>query len=130
MRVVIDTNVLVSGILSVGGPPARIVEAVLSGDIEPAFDAEIRAEYEEVLGRQELVLNPVRLWAILDVIDAFGFEVAVPPWPHGLPDPDDAPFLAVAAWAGSPLVTGNLRHFPVKSRGGVTGLSPVITAWV
>jgi predicted nucleic acid-binding protein len=124
MRAVVDTNVFVSGILSAAGPPARVVEMVLSGEVEPAFDAQIRAEYEEVLGRRELALNRRRLEAVLDVIDALGLEVSVPPWPDRLPDPDDSPFLAVAAWVGCPLVTGNLRHFPVDSRAGVIVLTP------
>ncbi len=124
MRVVLDTNVLVSGILSVLGPPARIVEALLSGHVEPAFDPQIRAEYDDVLGREELGLNPDRLRAVLDVLDRYGVEVSAAPWAYSLPDPDDAPFLAVAAALGCPVVTGNLRHFPARTRGGVAVLSP------
>jgi len=124
MRLVADTNVLVAGILSASGPPGWIVEALLSGEIEPVLDAGIRAEYEDVLTRPELSLKPERVAAVLDVIDAFGLEAVVPPWPEPLPDPDDAPFLAVAAWVSCPLVTGNLRHFPAKARGGVVVLSP------
>lgn len=124
MRVVVDTNVLVAGVLSASGPPARIVEAILSGDVEPVFDASIRAEYGDVLGRRELSLDPARMAALLDVVDRFGFEVAVPPWPEALPDPDDASSLAAAAWVGCPLVTGNLRHFPAGARGTVRVLSP------
>jgi predicted nucleic acid-binding protein len=124
MRLVVDTNVLVSGVLSAAGPPARIVEAVLSGQIKPAFDAAIRSEYEEVLTRRELAVDTKRLWVLLDTFDAFGLEVVVPAWPEKLPDPDDAPFLAVAAWVGCPLVTGNLRHFPARSRGDVAVLTP------
>ena len=41
-----------------------------------------------------------------------------------LPDPDDAPFLAVAAASASVLVTGNLRHFPTRSRRDVVVLTP------
>jgi len=124
MRVVLDTNVVVSGILSSSGPPAWIVEAVLSGDLQPAFDARIRTEYEEVLHRKELRLNPGRVAVILETLDAFGFEVSVPPWADDLPDQDDAPFLAVADALRCVLVTGNLKHFPAKSRRGVVVLTP------
>ena len=124
MRVVIDTNALVAGVLSPSGPPGWIVEAILSGEIDPAFDGAIRAEYEDVLLRRELSLRPDRVATLLDVLDRFGLEVTVPPWPEALPDPDDAPFLAVAAWVGCPLVTGNLRHFPAKARGSIVVLSP------
>jgi predicted nucleic acid-binding protein len=124
MRLVVDTNVLVAGILSASGPPGWIVEALLSGEIEPVLDAGIRAEHEDVLRRPELSLDPERVTAVLDVIDAFGLEAVVPPWPEPLPDPDDAPFLAVAAWVGCPLVTGNMRHFPARARRGVAVLTP------
>jgi predicted nucleic acid-binding protein len=47
-----------------------------------------------------------------------------PEWPHPLPDPNDAPFLALAKTSGAWLVTGNLKHFPRTARCGVTVLSP------
>jgi hypothetical protein len=46
------------------------------------------------------------------------------PWPLALPEPKDAPFLALAHAAGAWLVTGNLKHFPKSARIGVTVLSP------
>jgi predicted nucleic acid-binding protein len=55
--------------------------------------------------------------------------VIAPPLTLKLPDPDDLMFLEVAASAGEGvLVTGNLRHFPAKSRGSVRVLSPA-EAW-
>ena len=125
MGVVLDTNVLVAGLLSAAGPPGWIVEAVLAGDLEPAFDGAIRHEYEEVLRRPEFGFPSARIEDLLVALDQFGFVVAAPPrWPIALPDPDDEPFLAVAAASASVLVTGNLRHFPLRVRGDVTVLSP------
>ena len=125
MRVVLDTNVLVAGLLSAGGPPGWIVEAVFAGDLEPAFDGAIRQEYEEVLRRAEFRFSPTSIDDILAALDQFGFHVTVAaPWPIPLPDRDDEPFLAVAQASASVLVTGNLRHFPPRVRSGVTVLSP------
>jgi len=125
MRIVLDTNVLVSGLLSAAGPPGWIVEAVLAGALEPAFDAAIREEYEEVLRRPEFRFPAARINDILAALDQFAFVVAAaPPWLIPLPDRDDEPFLAVARASSSVLVSGNLRHFPVRTRGGVTVLSP------
>ena len=125
MRVVLDTNVLVAGLLSASGPPGWIVEAALAGELEPAFDMAIRQEYAEVLRRPEFQFSPAQMEALLVALDQFGFHVvAPPPWPIALPDPDDEPFLAVAAAAATMLVTGNLRHFPVSSRRGVIVLTP------
>jgi uncharacterized protein len=125
MRIVLDTNVLVAGLLSAAGPPAWIVEAVLTGDLDIALNMAIRQEYEEVLRRPEFRFPTPQVATLLSVVDRFGLWVAaVPPWPVALPDPDDEPFLAVAAATGSVLVTGNLRHFPARSRRGVSLLTP------
>ena len=125
MRIVLDTNVLVAGLLSAAGPPAWIVEAILTGDLEIALDMAIRQEYEEVLGRAEFRFPPSQVETLLSVIDRVALWVAAaPPWPVDLPDPDDEPFLAVAGATGSVLVTGNLRHFPARCREGVLVLTP------
>jgi putative PIN family toxin of toxin-antitoxin system len=125
LRIVLDTNVLVAGLLSATGPPAAIVEAAVAGDLELALDMAIRQEYEEVLGRPEFSFPAARIETLLGVIDRFAFWVAAaPPWPVALPDPDDEPFLAVAAASRSVLVTGNIRHFPVSVRRGVVVLTP------
>jgi putative PIN family toxin of toxin-antitoxin system len=125
VRVVLDTNVLVSGLLSAAGPPGWIVEAAIAGTLEPVFDMAIRQEYEEVLRRAEFGFPPAQLVELLAAIDQFGFPVSTArPWPGPLPDPDDEPFLAVAAATGSILVTGNLRHFPARCRRGVSVLTP------
>ncbi|MFO1364582.1 MAG: putative toxin-antitoxin system toxin component, PIN family [Burkholderiales bacterium] len=125
MRVVLDTNVLVAGLLSASGPPGWIVEAVLAGELEPAFDGAIRQEYEEVLRRPEFGFPGARVDDVLAALDQFAFVVtAAAPWPIVLPDPDDASFLSVAAASASVLMTGNLRHFPVRVRGDVAVLSP------
>jgi putative PIN family toxin of toxin-antitoxin system len=125
MRVVLDTNVLVSGLLSATGPPAWIVEAVLAGELELALDMAIREEYEDVLRRPEFRFDQGQVDDLLGAIDRFALLVsAAPPCPEPLPDPDDEPFLAVAAATGSILVTGNLRHFPPRCRRGVPVHTP------
>lgn len=125
MRIVLDTNVLVSGSLSATGPPGWIVEAVLTGDLDLAVDMAIREEYEEVLKRPEFRFPEAQVDTLLSAIDRVALCVAAaPPWPAPLPDPDDEPFLSVAAASGCVLVTGNVRHFPVASRRGVVVLTP------
>jgi len=125
MRVVLDTNVLVAGLLSAAGPPGWIVEAVIAGDLELALDMNIREEYEEVLHRSEFNVPSDRVADLLAAIDQFGFQaVAALPGPDRLPDPDDEPFLAVAVATDSVLITGNVRHFPRESRRGVLVQTP------
>lgn len=119
MQIVLDTNVLVSGLLSATGPPGRIVEAALAGHVQLVFDMAIRREYEDVLRRPELALPRGRVDDLFATIDEFGHRVAAaPPWSTGLPDPNDAMFLAVAAATANVLVTGNIRHFPQPAVAG------------
>lgn len=54
MRVILDTNVLVSGLLSAVGPPARIVQALLRRRIIPIMSAATFAELEAVVHRPKL----------------------------------------------------------------------------
>ena len=125
MRIVLDTNVVVSGILSAHGPPAWIVESVLAGEFELVLDGAIRAEYEEVLFRDELGLPRGRVQAFLSLVDRFAWLVAgTGPWPVKLPDPTDERFPCVAHATKSLLLTGNLKHYPEAVREDVIVLSP------
>jgi len=125
LRIVLDTNVLVAGLLSATGPPAWIVEAVLAGELELALDMAIREEYDEVLRRREFRFEAGHVDDLLSAIDQFALVVtAAPPCALPLPDPDDEPFLAVAAATGSVLVTGNLKHFPARCRRGMLVQTP------
>lgn len=110
--------------LSPSGPPGRIVDLVVAGYLQPVVDARVLAEYAEVLHRPELKLDPARLDLLLTEIARRALLLVVAPWKHPLPDPDDEAFLALADAALCPLVTGNARHFPKASTGGVTVLSP------
>lgn len=125
MRIVLDTNVFVSGLLSPYGPPGEVVRMVSSGDIELCLDARILAEYDEVLTRPRFGFDPDAVAALLDYIDFRSEVVASQPLDRRLPDPDDEPFLEVALACGADgLVTGNLGHFPPDRRAGATVLSP------
>ncbi len=51
MRWVVDSNVLVSALLSPHGPPAQVLRLVLQRDLRLLHDARVLAEYDEVLAR-------------------------------------------------------------------------------
>lgn len=125
MKVVVDTNVLVAGLLSPFGPPGEILCMIASGAARLCFDARILTEYEEVLARPKFRFNAEQTRALMDHIQAEGFSVAGNPLPVRLPDPSNEPFLesAVAGDADC-LITGNTRHFPPARRQGMPVLSP------
>ena len=117
MRIVLDTNVLVSGLLSPFGPPGDIVRLLAAGAVRACYDARILDEYLEVLSRPVFRIAEGRVESLLHQIAADGVLVTAQPLAIHLPDPDDEAFLAVAL-AGSArcLVTGNLRHYPKPLR--------------
>jgi putative PIN family toxin of toxin-antitoxin system len=125
MKIVLDTNVLVSGLLQPFGPSGQIVRLVASGDLTLCHDPRVLAEYKEVLLREKFGFDPERIKILLEQIRADGIPVAARPLAVKLPDSDDEPFLEVAlAGEAQCLVTGNAKHYPDKARSGVEVLSP------
>ncbi len=124
MLVVLDTNILVSALLSPFGPPSRVLDLVLAGDLVAAFDDRILAEYREVLARPKFHFAPEDVAAVFICLETAGEPVTARPLAATLPDPDDLPFLEVAAQTEAWLITGNADHFPVDVRGTARVLRP------
>jgi uncharacterized protein len=125
MKIVLDTNVLVSGLLQPFGPPGQILRLVASGDLVLCHDPRILAEYQEVLVRETFGFDLERVDILLEEIRAGGIPVAARPLAIRLPDSDDVPFLEVAlAGEAKCLVTANVKHYPAAARSGVEVLSP------
>jgi len=125
MKIVLDTNVLVAGLLSPFGPPAQVLQLLLSGAVKLCYDGRVLAEYRQVLARPVFDFDTELTGAVLDYLEHAGELTAATPWPLELPDPDDAAFLEVAAAGRADyLVTGNLRHFPSRKRRGLKVVTP------
>ena len=125
MNIVLDTNVLVPGILSPFGPCGQIVRMVSSGELTLSLDARILTEYEEVLDRPKFKFDKDKAAAFLDHIEHRGLMLASSPLSRSLPDIDDEPFLEVAiASQAICIVTGNQIHFPSELCQGVKIFSP------
>ncbi len=84
MKIVLDTNVLISSLLNPNGNPAKILNLILSLKIILLFDNRIINEYYNVLKREK-----------------FQFS-----------DEDDKKFYEVFISSTDYLVTGNINHFP------------------
>ena len=126
MIVVMDTNVLVSGMINPHGPPGRLMDLLRSGDLRVAVDDRILAEYDDVLHRPRLSRYFVSsdLTQIMDYLRSGSMHVLVRQHIRGLPDQSDAPFLEVAMAAHVPLITGNVWHYPDEWRRECTVLAP------
>jgi len=112
MRVVIDTNVMVSGVLNPHGPPGRIIDALLSETITVLHDDRILAEYREVLFRPAFGFARSDVETLLEFVESAGEHISAGPLSLVLPDPHDLPFLEVAiSGRADALITGNGKHF-------------------
>jgi len=118
MIVVLDTNVVVAGLLKPFGPSAAVLRLTLTGMVQVAHDYRILAEYREVLSRPVFGFAPTAVDAFLTQIEEDGVPVTPPPVSIQWPDPTDAPFWEAALAAGAEvLITGNRRHYPKKKEG-------------
>jgi putative PIN family toxin of toxin-antitoxin system len=126
MRVVLDTNIVVSGLLQSKGNPAQVLALVLAGAVQVAHDKRILAEYADVLARPKFKFDKDRVREVLAKLEADGLAIDATGQQHlELPDPDDEPFLAVAlAGQADCLVTGNLADYPPHLRRGCAVVSP------
>lgn len=113
MRVVLDTNVLVSACWKPGGLEAQVVDLAISGRITLCVSAEILAEYRDVLSRPKLAAVNSRALEILAALERAAVTVETATGVTASIDDDDNRFLECAeAAAADCLITGNLRHYP------------------
>ena len=125
MRIVLDTNVLASALLSPSGAPAAVLQLVLAGQVVLCFDSRILTEYREVLRRPKFGFDTRLVDDLLEFLKSEGELARAVPLPLSLPDPDDAMFLEVASAGGVDyVVTGNIRHFPTDACHGIPVVSP------
>jgi len=125
MIIVLDTNVLISGILKPYSKAATLLRLVADGTIQLAYDLRLLSEYRDVLNRPKFNFAKENVEEFLEQVEQEALLVSVKPLRFHLPDPDDEPFLEVALSGGAKaIVTGNKRHFPKKEYERVKILSP------
>ena len=119
IRVVLDTNILVSALLTPKGPPARVfLMSLHDQDKQLCVSAEVFAEYEELLQHKRFNFTGSTIEATLSLLREKGYWVKPTGKVTACDDPDDDIFLECAEAAASDyLVTGNKRHFPAPGWG-------------
>jgi putative PIN family toxin of toxin-antitoxin system len=127
MRVVLDTNILVSGLLKPQSSCGKILELTLGGALDICLDARILLEYREVLHRPKFRFDSEQVEILLNSLEELALWLPIRPLSIKLHDRDDEAFLEVALGArASYLVSGNLRHFPKGGFEGVLISDPTI----
>ncbi len=114
MRLVLDTNIVVSALVW-GGVPYKLIEAATAGDIELVTSPALLAELRDVLGREHLASRLAALRSSIEqAIDFYG-ELAITVSPLATPrvvsaDVDDDHVIAAAVAGGADVVVSGDRH--------------------
>jgi uncharacterized protein len=113
LRLVVDTNVVVSAALKPDGLQRTVLVIALTKPARLYVTEEILAEYRKVLARPELKIRKGLQQQLLQLIKNGTHLVRSPRAVQVARDPDDDKFTACADAARADyLVTGNPRHFP------------------
>jgi putative PIN family toxin of toxin-antitoxin system len=112
IKAVIDTNILVSALLTPQGFPAKIIDLVLNGVVTMCYDSRVIAEYEEVLMRPKFNFDKKAVKQVIDFILFTGISWTPKPLEDHFEDEDDKKFYEIAKSVPAYLVTGNLKHYP------------------
>jgi putative PIN family toxin of toxin-antitoxin system len=118
LRVVLDTNVVVSGLLHQKGAPAAILDAATSKQFRCYISESLLDEYHEVLTRDYLRLDQRRATRFIGALREVAIFVVPRKKVAIARDPDDDRVMECALEAGADyIVTGNNRDFPAQFHG-------------
>jgi len=128
VRVVLDTNILISALITRNTPPDKLYQAWLRGEIELVISDTQVAEIYDVLSRPRLrrFLDADEADAIVENIATRALIITELPVVNVSPDPKDNPVLASAIVGRAELiVSGDKKH--MLDLGEVEGI-PIVTA--
>ncbi len=114
MQVVVDTNVIVSGIIKINSIPAKIVNLIISGKLTLNLDVRILNEYRNVLQSPKFSFPESLVSDFIDFIEKESYLVSPLPVTLKMNDNSDIPFIEVALYRNIPVITGNKRHFNIE----------------
>ena len=113
-RVVVDTNILVSSVLSPKGNPAHIMTLISFKELQVFYSSEILDEYRRVLAYERLNIPSQAQNRAIEGISKLGVLIEPTASTMPMPDETDRIFYDTAKVSGSILITGNIKHFPAE----------------
>ena len=115
IRVVLDTNIIVSALLQPLGPPAEVFLLAVGNAVQMSVSGSIFAEYEEVIRRPRFRRTEETIRSALETIREKACWVRTVDPVRVCSDPDDDIFLECCqASRAAYLVTGNVKDFPLR----------------
>ena len=116
LKIVLDTNIIISAALSPNGTPAKILSSIgMSYDLQLLYNNEILTEYKDVLSRPRLNIAADIQNRIIKTIINVGIIANPVASDFPMPDETDRIFYDIAKTNDAILVTGNIKHFPTES---------------
>ncbi|GHT56966.1 PIN domain-containing protein [Spirochaetia bacterium] len=113
MKVVLDTNVIVSAFLNPKGIPGEILSLVLSEKIILCYDNKIISEYTDVLTRSKFNFNKELVNDFLEFVKIYGEYIVAESQDIQFIDADDKIFYDVFRSSDANyIITGNKKHYP------------------
>jgi putative PIN family toxin of toxin-antitoxin system len=115
LRVVLDTNVIVSALLSPLGNPAKIYKMFLTEVLTLVYSEDILDEYRDVLLRPRLKIPADDINIVFSAINQYGECVEPTPSTEDMIDESDRIFYDTSKSSGAYLITGNTKHYPQEA---------------
>jgi uncharacterized protein len=114
-RVVVDTNVLVSALLSERGAPSAVLALIVEGQLIWCPSEAMVAEYASVLSRSKFQhIQRSKIAAALALARAGEMTITTTSVTSSVDESDNRFLECAEAAQADYLVTGNTRHFPKK----------------
>ena len=115
MKVVIDTNVIVSALLSSNGKPAVILDMLFNDEIQVYYSDNILSEYKDFLTRPALDIKLEKAIRFFEILKNIGIYTKQTVSTISLQDEDDRIFYDTAKQNNAILITGNIKHYPSEN---------------
>lgn len=114
LKIVLDTNIILSAVLSDSGYPAKIFDLFLEKEVTLYYCKAMIDEYKDVLSRERFGISRDRVGRIINIIRKLGVNIEPEASCFPMEDESDRIFYDTAQEVYAWLLTGNIKHYPDK----------------